>query len=207
MTQRRHHYEQAFEHYLRERRVPYVAVNEARKALVPDSASSRLSRAREGDDKISTGGHAKKEASLKSFDFVLYGEPTNMLAEIKGRKVGGRPSDGSRLPARSRLESWVTRDDVESLLEWESLFGDNFRSLFVFVYWCEAPPPGSLFQEIFEFRGRWYALRGIEVAVYASEMRTRSPRWGTVHLPTEAFERLSSPLVLREGGTECVNGR
>ena len=207
MTQRRHHYEQAFEHYLRERRVPYVAVNEARKALVPDSASSRLGRGREGGDTISTGGHAKKEASLKSFDFVLYGEPTNMLAEIKGRKIGGRPSDGSRLPTRSRLESWVTRDDVESLLEWETLFGDGFRSLFVFVYWCEAPPPGSLFQEIFEFRGRWYALRGIEVAVYASEMRTRSPRWGTVHLPTEAFERLSSPLVLREAGTECVSGR
>ncbi len=193
MTQRRHHYEQAFEHYLRERRVPYVAVNEARKALVPDSKSSRRAGA--------------TTASLKSFDFVLYGEPTNMLAEIKGRKVGRRATEGAPKPTKSRLESWVTRDDVESLLKWESLFGDNFRSLFVFVYWCDTPPPGSLFQEIFEFRGRWYALRGIEVAVYASEMKTRSPRWGTVHLPTEAFERLSSPLVLRESGTECVGGR
>ena len=198
MTQRRHHYEQAFEHYLRERRVPYVAVNEARKALLPDTPSNRLGGAE---------GQTGKKASLKSFDFVLYGEPTNLLAEIKGRKVGGRPSGGSPMPTRSRLESWVTRDDVESLLEWEALFGANFRSLFVFVYWCDVPPPGSLFQEIFEFRGRWYALRGIEVAAYATEMKTRSPRWGTVHLPTEAFERLSSPLVLREAGTECASGR
>jgi hypothetical protein len=192
MTQRRHHYEQAFEHYLRDRRVPYVAVNEARKALVPETASSRL---------------GSKDASLKSFDFVLYGEPTNLLAEIKGRKVGGRPSEAGAPPTRSRLESWVTRDDVDSLLEWESLFGDGFRSLFVFVYWCDVPPPGSLFQEIFEFQGRWYALRGIEVADYAAHMKTRSPRWGTVHLPTEAFERLSSPLVLLDAGTECVAGR
>lgn len=207
MTQRRHHYEQAFEHYLRERRVPYVAVNEARKALLPDSASNRLGGGggKGGDGGV--GGRGARAPSLKSFDFVLYGEPTNMLAEIKGRKVGGRPSDGSSLPTRSRLESWVTRDDVESLLKWETLFGDGFCALFVFVYWCDAPPPGSLFQEIFEFRGRWYALRGIEVAVYASEMKTRSPRWGTVHLPTEAFERLSSPLVLRESGTECMSGR
>lgn len=35
MAQRRHHYEQAFEAFLRDQRIPYVAVNEAKKALVP----------------------------------------------------------------------------------------------------------------------------------------------------------------------------
>jgi len=37
MAQRRVHYEQAFEQYLREHGIPYVAVNEARKALVAAS--------------------------------------------------------------------------------------------------------------------------------------------------------------------------
>ena len=52
MTQRRFHYEQAFEHYLRANRVPYVAVDEARKTLLP--------------------AHDPLEA-IKSFDFVVYG--------------------------------------------------------------------------------------------------------------------------------------
>ena len=33
MTQRRFHYEQAFEHYLRANAIPYVAVDEAKRAL------------------------------------------------------------------------------------------------------------------------------------------------------------------------------
>src|SRR5688572_22372104 len=37
MAQRRFHYEQAFEHFLRANRVPYVAVDEAKKALMPAS--------------------------------------------------------------------------------------------------------------------------------------------------------------------------
>ena len=42
MGQRRHHYEAAFEAYLREKRLPYVSVNEARKALLPRGAKPEL---------------------------------------------------------------------------------------------------------------------------------------------------------------------
>ena len=35
MAQRRFHYVQAFEHYLRANRIPYVAVDEAKKSLIP----------------------------------------------------------------------------------------------------------------------------------------------------------------------------
>jgi hypothetical protein len=41
MAQRRFHYEQAFEHYLRATRTPYIAVDEAKKALVPETADRR----------------------------------------------------------------------------------------------------------------------------------------------------------------------
>jgi hypothetical protein len=41
MAQRRHHYEQAYEAFLRDQRIPYVAVNEARKALLPTSMTPR----------------------------------------------------------------------------------------------------------------------------------------------------------------------
>lgn len=66
MAQRRFHYDQAFEHYLRAKQIPYVAVDEAKKAL---------------------HGAGK----LKSFDFVVYGKSgPNLLVDVKGRKHSGR---------------------------------------------------------------------------------------------------------------------
>lgn len=167
--QRRHHYEQAFEEYLRSRRIPYVAVDEARKALLP---APRLAR-----------DEPSKAVPLKSFDFVIYGERGNLLAEIKGRRVG------------TRLESWVTQDDVDALTTWQGLFGSGFTSVFVFIYWCEEQPPAPLFEELFEHKGRWYAIRVVSVAEYAAAMRLRSPKWRTVHLSTADFERMSRPLA------------
>ncbi len=66
MAQRRFHYDQAFEHYLRAKQIPYVAVDEAKKAL-------------HGSNK------------LKSFDFVVYARSgPNLLVDVKGRKHSGR---------------------------------------------------------------------------------------------------------------------
>lgn len=66
MAQRSVHYEAAFEDYLRTRGVPYVAVDEAKKAL------------------FST-------AKLKSFDFVVYSKKTrNLLVDVKGRSLRDR---------------------------------------------------------------------------------------------------------------------
>jgi hypothetical protein len=57
------HYEAAFEDYLRRKGLPYIAVDEAKKALFAG-------------------------AKLKSFDFVVY-RPAgrNLLVDIKGRKL------------------------------------------------------------------------------------------------------------------------
>ena len=91
MAQRRHHYEAAFEHLLRSRRIPYIAVDEAKKSLVP----SQVDQPRWTLDAAD---------SIKSFDFVVYGRGTNVLAEVKGR----------RLAKGLRQECWVTEDDVAS---------------------------------------------------------------------------------------------
>ncbi|MEZ6233160.1 MAG: HYExAFE family protein [Phycisphaerales bacterium] len=228
----RDHYQRAFEEYVRLRRIPYVSVDEARRAILPDASPL----------KVETGDGAGRLATLKSFDFVVYAPGSNLLVEVKGRKVaarrsarsagggagaergtgaskraaasGGRGSgsaassgDGSpgldlldpgpalARPPRTRLESWVTRDDVESLRTWEGLFGPGFTAVFAFVYWCEAMPPGALFEEYVERDGRWYAIRCVERSAYASAMKVRSPRWGTVHVPPVVFDRLCRPLV------------
>ena len=189
--QRRHHYEQAFSAYLRRHRIPYIGVDEARKALLPDDAVPG----------VSAPGTDAPTRALKSFDFVIYADPSrpeapdaNLLIDIKGRKVARRSPRADPL-APGRLENWVTREDIDSLSIWEQLFGEGFRAAFVFLYWCEAQPPDGLFQQVFDHRARWYAMRTITLADYKAHMRLRSPRWGTMHLPTADFEELSQPLL------------
>lgn len=176
MAQRRHQYERAFESFLRNRQIPYVAVNEAKKAILPDRAALKLST-------------PDSTRTLKSFDFVIYGSTANLLIEIKGRRLTGSPSN------KPRLESWVTLDDIESLQTWQALFGTGYEPVIVFVYHCLAQPPDGLFQEVFEHAGSWYMLRAVRVADYLKHMRTRSPRWRTVHLPTDVFESISHPFA------------
>ncbi|GJQ30543.1 MAG: hypothetical protein HBSAPP03_24270 [Phycisphaerae bacterium] len=193
--QRRHHYEHAFEAYLRARRIPYVAVDEARKALLPAGALGP----------ISDGA-----GSLKSFDLVIYGEGANLLVEVKGRRIvprrgrvlGARDpsSPAVSTPSAGRLECWVTQDDVESLARWETLFGPAFEAAFVFVYWCDELPPDALFEEIFVDGSRWYAIKCVRLRDYRGAMRTRSPKWRTVDLSPSAFARLAGPLATPEPG-------
>ncbi len=163
MTQRRFHYEQAFEYYLRAKKIPYVAVDEAKKA-------------------IHAGG------SLKSFDFVVYGSRNeNFLVDVKGRKHSGR--------TRKQLDNWVTTRDIEDLGKWEKVFGNGFKSVLVFLYWCEAQPPDALFLETFCFKDRWYAVRAAFVDEYHSHMSKRSEKWNTVHVPAASFAKISRPLM------------
>ena len=62
------HYEAAFEDYLRKKGLPYIAVDEAKKALFAG-------------------------AKLKSFDFVVYNKKgPNLLVDVKGRSLRNRSS-------------------------------------------------------------------------------------------------------------------
>ncbi len=207
MAQRRHHYERAFEWFLRSRRIPYVAVDEARKALLPESATLAVSTSVRSRTSTPESGESGPAAALKSFDFVIYGDAgSNLLIDIKGRRVGSsRRIRGDAGLSTGRLESWVTMDDIDSLRSWEQLFGSGFQAAFVFVYWCDRQPPDALFQEIFEYRGVWYALRAVTLLAYVQHMKVRSPRWRTVDVPRGAFERIShafapSPSELAHGG-------
>ena len=176
---RRNHYEIAFEAFLRELRLPYVAVDESKKALFSGS-------------------------KLKSFDFVVYGRQGNLLVDVKGRMYGGSPRSRSATPGSpssatssaaassgARYESWVTQDDVDSLAQWQELFGGEFTAVFVFLYCLRRQPPDALFEELFEFAGRWYAPREVALAEYRREMITRSQKWGTVHVPAAKFMTIS----------------
>lgn len=189
------HYERAIDAYLRSRGVAYVGVEQARALLCPPLLAGTRGR---GCHPTATPANAPTRP-LKFFDFVVYAQQCNLLVEVKGRRIATfstKHRDPDRAPSpAARMECWVTRDDVDSLQHWQRLFGPEFAAAFVFVYWCEDEPPGALFQEVFEFERRWYALRSITLADYLSAMKVRSERWRTVDLTQEDFERLSEPFT------------
>jgi hypothetical protein len=161
MVKRHNHYEAAFEAYLRDRSIAYVAVNEQRRALL--------------------GG-----GSLKSLDFIISqpGGPT-WLVDVKGRQF---PTAGQY------FRNWTTSDEIESMTQWQQLFGGGFSSVLVFAYNVvgdKAPLPEHL---LYEFGGAIYGFVAVELDQYESNCKPLSERWNTVTVPTERFRALARPV-------------
>jgi hypothetical protein len=160
-------YEAAFEAFLQEQRLCYVAVDETRRAMMGESR-------------------------VKSLDFIVYGScGSKLVVDVKGRRFPGGP------PERPRRvwENWASREDVEALERWAALFGPDYVGLLAFTY--HLAPTVELPEDtpdVWCWRGRRYLLRAVPVADYRREMRTRSPKWETVHLPCQTFRDLVQPL-------------
>jgi len=164
---RGNHYEAAFEEYLRDRKLPYIAVDETRRATLGDGP-------------------------VKSLDFIVYGfKGARLLIDVKGRSYpgmsGGKP--------RTTWECWSTRDDVDGLKKWQEIFGGGYEGTLVFMYKLGATvavPKETPDQ--WEWRGQRYLLRAVLVDEFASHMRIRSPKWGTVGLKVADYRQLVKPL-------------
>jgi len=158
-------YEAAFEDYLRARQIPYVAVDEARRA-------------------------AFRDARLKSFDFIVYSpQQRNWLVDVKGRRWGARAGC-----PRPTWENWVTQADLDGLGQWQEVFGPGFAALLVFAYRLETPdgPPAEI---VHAFREARYVFAALPVDEYRLAARVRSPRWGTVNVPRREFARRVRPIA------------
>lgn len=161
------HYERAFENWLIDNRIRYVAVDQRKRAVFARS-------------------------KIKSFDFLLYpsGPGTDVIiAEVKGRKF-----KGTSLAKLSGLENWVTMDDVRGLIRWEQVFGPGSAGAFVFAYRIEKIDVEFDGLEIYDFAQTQYAFFCIRLDYYRSFMTVRSPKWQTVTLPAAKFRAHAVPL-------------
>jgi hypothetical protein len=166
MTLRHVHYEVAFEDFLRSRGVPYVAVDETRRAVF--------------------GG-----STVKSFDFLVYGlGERHWLVDVKGRHFPYIDHRG----CRRYWENWVLQDDLDSLMEWQAVFGGEFEARFVFAYLLDGPPDRWPAVRPHTFRGEYYAFLAVSMEEYRQYCRRRSPRWETVSVPRSTFRRIIRPL-------------
>ena len=168
MALRRNHYDAAFEAYLRHLRLPYVAVDEAKRASLPDS-------------------------TLKSLDFIV--NPTgrkNLLVDVKGRKFPSAAPEGAS--SGHLWENWATREEIGSLRLWQQMFGEQFQAVLVFAYDLLEVRWQEKHTHVWQFRQRAYAYYGVLVDDYATVMRQRSPKWETVTLGADDFRRLRRPM-------------
>jgi hypothetical protein len=169
---RSNHYEAAFEAYLQEHGLCYVAVDETRRACLGD-------------------------VRVKNLDFIVRGDGAWLLVDVKGRRFPAGPPE----KPRRVWECWSTRDDIDGLLRWQDLFGSGFRGVLVFAYHVLPTVKLSEdVPDLWTWRGRRYLLRAVWVEDYRRRMRTRSPRWGTVFVPGPAYRELARPFehFLRE---------
>ena len=168
------HYEVAFEEYLRRNGVAALPIIEARRSYLDDD-------------------------SVKSPDFlVISAADSRLVVDVKGRKFGGSEEKPRRI-----WQNWCLRDDVTSLERWTDHFGPGFRGVLAFVY--RIAPELELAAntpDAFFFRDELYLVRGVEVGHYREAMRTRSPRWETVHLSTAAFRGMVKPFSAFLAGAE-----
>jgi len=125
--------------------------------------------------------------SIKNLDFIVSVPGLGTwLIDVKGRRF---PSSEDQY-----WKNWSTRDDLKSLAQWETLFGESFRGLLVFAYNIvgdRAPLPA---EQLFEFREAIYGFVGVTLTDYAAYCRPISPRWDTVAMPAADFRRLARPV-------------
>jgi hypothetical protein len=154
------HYERAFENWLVDNHIQYVAVDERKKSAF---------------------GRSK----INSFDFLLY--PPNqqiIIAEVKGRSF-----KGATLAKLAGLECWVTADDIDGLTGWQEVFGPGHITAFVFAYRTENVDVDFDGRDFYDFDGSRYVFFAIGLDDYRRFMKRRSPKWQTVTLPAEKFRR------------------
>jgi hypothetical protein len=164
MAKRDNHYEAAFEEYLRVKQVPYIAVDESKRALL--------------------GGE-----SLKSLDFIVSpAAGPSWLIDVKGRRF---PAGEQQ---KQYWRNWSTADDIRSLVAWQRLFGPGAQGLFVFAYEVVADRAPLPLDQLFSYHDRLYGFLGVRLADYKAFAKPLSAAWDTLAMPVAKFRELAASV-------------
>ena len=158
------HYEQAFENWLIDNRIQYIAVDEQRRAVF---------------------GRSK----IKSFDFLLYpsnqqSRPQIIIAEVKGRLF-----KGTSFATMAGFECWVTAEHIIGLTKWQEVFGSSHTPAFIFAYKIENVDVDFDGRDVYDFDANKYVFFCVKLDDYRKFMTVRSPKWQTVTLPADKFRQ------------------
>jgi len=164
VADRANHYEAAFEGYVRARRIPCVAIDEAKRALFGD------------------GG-------VKNPDFLLYPRcGPNLVVEVKGKRAKNARGrrDWENWVTTDDLNGLARWQEVFGP-------GFRAVLVFVYAEPLP-PFPLPQADGSFEFRLRAYRFWAVGLDDYLSHLRSRGPAWKAVAMARAAFRKRVRPL-------------
>ena len=161
-------YEQAFESFLTESKIPFVWVDQSTR---PEFFNG----------------------SVKNFDFLLYPDSQYpVLVELKGRTF-----KGDSLAGLKGLDGWATFEDVQAISQWLARFRGTYpaaQAFFVFAFRFSNIDVETDGRAVYDFCGRRFLFLAIPLDEYAAAMKVRSPKWQTVTLSAEDFRQAAKPV-------------
>ncbi len=162
------HYELAFENFLRDKGLLYIAVNEAKRPIY-------------------------KGQRVKNFDFIIYTGRSMILADIKGKQFPYESKLG-----RNYWENWIGLDDGKYLALWKRIFGGQTKGLIIFVYLIKYKQDLNSFKDVYKFKGKYYGLAAIEIDKYLDNSKPRSKHgkgtFNAISISREKMPLLTKPL-------------
>jgi hypothetical protein len=165
MANRSNHYEAAFEAYVRSLRVPCVAVDEAKRALLDDD-------------------------NLKNPDFLLYPRfGSNLVVEVKGKR--GKNAKGRR-PWENWVTTDDLDGLVRWQAMFGPGFRAILAFAYAELPQTFPLPSGD---GAFCFRGLDYRFWAVGLDDYVAHLRSRGPAWKAVAMARAAFRRRVRPLA------------
>ncbi|ADG69316.1 hypothetical protein Plim_3503 [Planctopirus limnophila DSM 3776] len=173
MARRWNHYDLSFEMYLRDRGIPYIAVDETRRALLA-------------------------QASLKSMDYIVYGaRGQNLLVEVKGRKARTSQLSENWVTADDliSLRRWeeVFGKSFRAVMVFAYDVTERTPALqrLATTSSHEAVGEPNLASEpCFTHQGRDYIFHGVWMEDYERQVKVRSSRWETLWAPAAAYREV-----------------
>ena len=161
-------YEQAFECFLTENKLPFIWIDQSKRPEFQDGP-------------------------VKNFDFLLYPESDSpLLVELKGRTFKGNSLSGLK-----GLDAWTTFEDIQSLQHWHTVFAQEkpqSRAVFVFAFQFANIDVETDGLPVYDWADKRFLFLVIGLDKYARAMKVRSPKWQTVTLPAEDFRRWAKPI-------------
>ncbi len=158
------HYARAFENYLLDHRLKFVAVDQQKRTALAN-------------------------VHIKSLDFIVHTRRCGeLLIELKGRRF-----TGISLTGLTNLQNWVGIEDVEGMSAWQKVF-DKSLALFVFAYMVVNVDIDTDGRQLYEFDNCNYLFLAADVNEYRRLMKRRSTKWRTVYLAADDFRNVARPF-------------
>lgn len=134
----------AFEHFLRNRNFPYLAVDEAKRPVAVD----------------------------KNFDFLVLTKSKVYAIDVKGKQIPYEGGSGFLWETWIHPKDLTGLRQWENMFK--SLFKCNVESLIAYVYWIKEEAFLQDFETVYEYLGKKYGIKAITISEFEKHKEVRS---------------------------------